>query len=155
MKHMSFKVILACFGCILVIGGLGYYGTHSFIPVNSNFVFGLPANYYFKTVKNTAGQYAFASQNVKGGKVLPGQGNVSPIITLNKGELVSFHLINEEKNEKALKSSHNLNIDEFNVHTNTLGYFETDTVTFVADTAGTFEYYCNLHPEMHGTIIVQ
>jgi plastocyanin len=44
--------------------------------------------------------------------------------------------------------------DEFNVHTRDLGYFETQTVTFLADKKGTFEYYCTIHPEMKGIIKV-
>ena len=52
-------------------------------------------------------------------------------------------------------SKHNINIDEFNVHSRDLGYFESQTITFVADKAGTFKYYCSIHPEMKGEIIVE
>jgi plastocyanin len=51
-------------------------------------------------------------------------------------------------------SKHNFNIDQFNVHTKDLGYFQTQTVTFVADKEGTFQYYCTIHPEMKGNIVV-
>ena len=155
VRRVNVKLIAICAGIAVILGVVGYYGVSALSPVNAQGFYGFPVNYFFKTVRNTDGTYAFASQNVKGGKVLPGQGHVSPTILLNKGELASFHLINEEKNEKDVKSFHNLNIDEFNVHTKTLGYFETDTVTFLADQTGTFEYYCSLHPEMKGEIIVR
>jgi plastocyanin len=65
---------------------------------------------------------------------------------------VSVHLINEDDQAH---EKHNINIDEFGVHTKDLGYFEGETVTFVADKAGTFEYYCSIHPEMKGTMTVE
>jgi plastocyanin len=40
------------------------------------------------------------------------------------------------------------------VHTKDLGYFQTQTVTFIADKEGTFQYYCTIHPEMKGNIVV-
>lgn len=60
-----------------------------------------------------------------------------------------MHVINEDYETH---SKHNFNIDEFNVHTRDLGYFETQTISFLADKKGTFEYYCTIHPEMRGTI---
>ena len=79
----------------------------------------------------------------------------SPSLTVENGNLIQIHLINEEKNDASSKSSHNLNIDEFNVHTGNLGYFQTKSITFLADKIGTFNYYCSIHPEMRGTITVE
>lgn len=142
-------------GIILVFCAIGYYFINSLIPVNTqNIVFSMPTNYDFKTAKNNLGANVFALQN-KGGKTIPGSSNGPRPITLEKDSLVTFHFINEDKNTKDEKSMHNLNVDEFNVHTKTLSYFQTDTVTFQANKAGTFEYYCTIHPEMKGEIIVR
>jgi plastocyanin len=47
-----------------------------------------------------------------------------------------------------------LNVDAFNVHTKDLGYFQSQTITFIANKNGTFPYYCTIHPEMKGLIHV-
>ena len=49
---------------------------------------------------------------------------------------------------------HSLNIDQFNVHTKNLDYFESQSITFVADKLGRYTYYDSLHPEMTGIIVV-
>ncbi|NDF34381.1 MAG: hypothetical protein EB154_00685 [Nitrosopumilaceae archaeon] len=79
-----------------------------------------------------------------------GTTQVSPTIYLTKDQLASVHIMNNDKDFK-----HNFNIDEFNVHSKDLGYFEPQTITFVADKTGTFRYHCTLHPEMSGQVIVQ
>jgi plastocyanin len=91
-----------------------------------------------------------ASAKVKG---LRGSGGnvINPEYTFSKGGLETFHIINEDY---ATKANHNFNLDEFNVHTKTLGPSESQTITFLADKAGTFEYYCTIHPGMNGTITV-
>jgi len=63
-------------------------------------------------------------------------------------------LINEDKNQPNNPSKHNLNIDEFNVHTKDLGYFQSESITFLADQTGTFDYYCSIHPDMKGVITI-
>lgn len=54
---------------------------------------------------------------------------------------------------------HDLVIDAFNVKTKRLNAGENDTITFVADKKGTFEYYCSVgkHRQMgmKGTLIVE
>ena len=52
--------------------------------------------------------------------MVPSIAGNSPSLTVKNGNLVQIHLINEEKNESSMKSKHNLNIDEFNVHTGDL-----------------------------------
>jgi plastocyanin len=81
-----------------------------------------------------------------------GAGFNSPTIFLKYGALDSIHLINEDADTRSL---HNLNIDTFNVHTKSLGYFESQSLTFIANKIGTFVYYCNIHPEMRGIIKVE
>ncbi len=139
---------------ILGVGVLmGFFVLHSFMPVNSDtFVFASPTNISLKAIKSLQGNYHY--QVTKGGKKLPNAEGVSPSINISKNNLVQIHLINEEINQLNNISKHNLNIDEFNVHTKELGYFQTDSVTFLADKTGTFEYYCSLHPDMRGIITV-
>jgi len=143
-------------GASLVIGILGYTTINSMIPVNSNFpVFSAPTNIYLKAIKSPDRGYVFASQSVKGGKGVPLTGTRSPTFVANKGNLVSLHLISEDLNTKDEPSLHNINIDEFNVHSKNLHYFESQTITFLADKQGEFHYYCTIHPEMGGTLEVQ
>lgn len=126
----------------------GYYIINSMIPVNATSpVFGAPTNFYLKSIPTQHGP-TFVSSSTKGGKksFTPTQ---KPLVSVSRGELVSFHVINED-NQK-----HNLNIDEFNVHTKDLGYFESKSITFIADKIGEFTFHCTLHPEMNGTFIVK
>ncbi|MCC6643644.1 cupredoxin domain-containing protein [Candidatus Peregrinibacteria bacterium] len=54
---------------------------------------------------------------------------------------------------------HNLNIDEFNAKTKTIKTGESETIEFVADQVGSFEYYCSIgsHRQMgqKGALIVE
>ncbi|HEX6976777.1 MAG TPA: cupredoxin domain-containing protein [Patescibacteria group bacterium] len=54
---------------------------------------------------------------------------------------------------------HDFVIDEFNVRTKTIPDGESDTIEFVADKAGSFEYYCSVSNHrrlgMKGTLIVE
>ncbi|MFQ5781851.1 MAG: cupredoxin domain-containing protein [Nitrosopumilus sp.] len=138
-------------GVIILIGVVAL---NAFSPVNSNsLVFAPTTNIFLKAVKSPQG-YHYSSQSTKGGKAVPTTAGTSPSIKVSKGNLVQIHLINEEKNEQGLPSNHNLNIDEFNVHMQDLGYFQTASITFLADKTGTFDYYCSIHKDMKGTITV-
>jgi len=144
---------------LVTVGGvailIGFLVLNSFIPVNyDGFIFESPTNILLKAVKSPEG-YHFSTQSSRGGKMIPSTVGNSPSLTVKNGNLIQIHLINEEKNESSSKSIHNLNIDEFNVHTGDLGYFQTKSITFLADKIGTFDYYCSIHPEMRGTITVQ
>ena len=132
------------------IGGGAYFWT-SAIPVNGNTpVFAAPSNIYIKAIHTDQG-YAYDEQSTRTGKrSLTGE-NIDPSIHIPKDTLVSLHVINEDKDTL---SQQDLNIDEFNVHTRHLNYFEAQTINFVADKTGTFSYYSNLHPEMKGSITV-
>lgn len=153
LSKISRKNIISI-SVILGVGVLiGFFVLHSFTPVNSDtFIFASPTNISLKAVKSSQGNYHY--QATKGGKKLPDAEGASPSIIISKNNLVQIHLINEEINQPDNISKHNLNIDEFNVHTKELGYFQTDSVTFLADKTGTFDYYCSLHPDMKGTITV-
>ena len=140
----------------IVIGVIvlaGVFTMNSFSPVNSDtLVFASSSNVFLKAVKSTSGNYHF--QYAKGGKAMGLAEGTSPPISVSQGNLIQLHLINEDKNQQNNQSRHNVNIDEFNVHTKDLGYFQTETITFLADKGGTFDYYCTINPDMKGTITV-
>lgn len=58
-------------------------------------------------------------------------------IRVKKGETVEITLT-------AGDATHNFNIDEFNVKSDTVKAGDSTVVEFVADKTGTFEYYCSV-----------
>lgn len=58
-------------------------------------------------------------------------------IKVKKGDTVKINFTNQG-------GTHDLVIDEFNVRTKLVQSGESDTVEFVADKAGTFEFYCSV-----------
>jgi nitrosocyanin len=73
-------------------------------------------------------------------------------ITVNKGDTVKVTFKNAE-------GMHDFVIDEFNVRTKVIRGGSEETVQFIADKTGSFEYYCSVgtHRQMgmKGTLIVQ
>ena len=73
------------------------------------------------------------------------------VMTVKKGDTVKIIFKNDE-------GFHDLVIDEFKVATKQIAAGAEETVEFVADKAGTFEYYCSVgkHREMGmvGTLMV-
>ena len=140
-----------------VISLIIYGGINSLKSSNGNFLLSPPRNLFMKATYLPNEGNVYTSQSTGTAKILnSGAGSSSrighnPTITLNQGNSLSLHLINEDSEKH---SKHNLNIDEFGIHTKDLGYFQTQTVTFTANKTGTFNYYCNIHPEMNGEIIV-
>ncbi len=59
------------------------------------------------------------------------------VINAKKGDTVTINFSNDG-------GMHNFTIDEFNAHTKTVKTGETDSVSFVVDKAGSFEYYCSV-----------
>lgn len=128
----------------VALATVGYFAALSSMPVNSTHpVFGAPANHYIKAISSKNGPI-FVTTSTKGAKK-----SIEPTITVRVGEIVSLHIINEDREK------HNLNLYEFNVHTNDIGYFGTQTITFVANKAGQFYFHCTLHPEMTGSITIE
>jgi len=147
-KKVNSKAIIVAAGIILVGTVAGYSWINSMIPVNAKTpVFGFAEN-IFITAKHTDQGFVFASQSNAKKSISPV--HASPMIQIPKGHLGTIHIINDDKTSK-----HNFNIDEFNVHSRDLGYFEPQAITFVADKTGTFHYHCTIHPEMTGEVIVQ
>lgn len=137
------------------VSALAYAGWYAMIPVNGTYpVLALPNNHGIKAVYGSSGyEYiSLSSGSVKGARTNGGGGVVNPTYVLSKGVLQSVHFINEDWQTR---SDHNLNVDAFNVHTKTLHYTESQSVNFLPDKTGTFEYYCTIHPEMKGEITVE
>jgi hypothetical protein len=130
----------------------GYFALGSMVPVNGTTpVFGTPTNLYIIATHTTTDGYIFQEQSTRQGKKSLTTGAIDVSIHVIKGELVSIHVINEDKETQ---SQQDLNIDEFNVHTKKLNYFQAQTINFIADKTGTFKYYSTIHPEMKGAIVV-
>lgn len=139
------------FGTIILIG---FVALQSFSPVNSEkLVFEPSTNIYLKAVNSPEG-YHYLLQSTRGSRSASNVLGSSPPLIVPQGNLVQIHLINEEKNLPENPSAHNLHINEFNVHSKDLGYFQTESILFLADKPGTFDYYCSIHPEMKGTITI-
>ena len=72
-------------------------------------------------------------------------------MTVKRGDTVSITL-------KNAGGTHDLKIDEFDEETERLSAGEEETITFVADRAGSFEYYCSVGNHramgMKGTLTV-
>ncbi len=134
-----------------------YGGINSLKSFNGNFLLSPARNFFMKATYLPNEGYAYTGQSTGTAKILnSGAGSNrfvhGPPITLNQGNTLSLHLINEDSETH---SKHNINIDEFDVHSKDLGYFQSQTVTFTANKTGTFDYYCSIHPEMTGKIIVK
>ncbi len=73
-------------------------------------------------------------------------------IRVKKGETVKINFVNDE-------GFHNFIVDGLNLRTETISQGNVDTVTFVPDKVGEFEFYCGVgnHRElgMKGTLIVE
>lgn len=138
-------VWLGAGAAILVV--LSYALLASMTPVNSAHpVVGISTNHYLK-VQYTKNGPIFVTVSTKGAKKSLEMVSI-PQINAKVGELVRIHLINEDRQK------HNLNLDEFNVHMRDLGFFEAQEIMFLADKPGKFIFYCSLHPEMTGTVII-
>jgi plastocyanin len=73
-------------------------------------------------------------------------------LTVNKGDTVRITFTNEQ-------GAHDWVIDEFNAQTKVLQAGQSETIEFVADKSGSFEYYCSVgtHRQMgmKGTLVVK
>jgi len=155
-KNVQKKIIIIGIS-LAVIGLIVYGGINSLKSLNGNFLLTPPRNYFMKATYLPTEGYAYTGQSTGTAKILNSVAGSNrfghgPTLTLNQGNTLALHLINEDSEKH---SKHNLNIDEFNVHTKDLGYFQSQTVTFTANKTGTFNYYCSIHPEMTGKIIVK
>lgn len=134
---------------------IGFFAYNAAIPANGTGpVLSPPLNHFLKASHSAKGGYFYVTTSSGGVKGIRNTSGaiVNPTYTMSHGGLQAVHFINEDYDTH---SKHNFNIDEFNVHTRDLGYFESQTVSFATDKTGTFEYYCTIHPEMRGEIIIE
>jgi plastocyanin len=155
---------------IALVSAIAYFGIKSMIPVNGNSpVFGAPKNNFVKASHQPQSGYLFVGQSSGAARKNLSPSTISKISSANtgnnsftdsptgatlyvsKGGLESIHFINEDYDTH---SKHNFNIDEFKVHSKDLGYFQSQIITFIVDKDGVFEYYCSIHPEMRGKVVV-
>ena len=144
---MIFIAIIAA-----AVAGGAYYILNNSTPANVNFpVFATPLNIYIVGTHDPTQGYLYEQESTRQAKKGVSGGVADASIHVPEGSLVSLHFINEDKDTG---SPMDLNIDNFNVHTNKLGYFQAQTINFLANKDGTFSYYSNIHPEMKGTITI-
>ncbi len=137
---------------VAAVGGGVYYFISNSTPVNSSVpFFGPPSNVYILGIHDPNQGYVYEKESTRQGKKTVSNGVIDSSIHLQKGSLVALHFINEDKDTG---TQMDLNIDAFNVHTKQLSYFQAQTITFIADKEGAYNYYSTLHPEMKGTITV-
>lgn len=127
---------------------VSYYTLNVMVSSNEKSSSGVPHDIYLIAKHDSQHNFVFVKEETKNESFDTLEAN--PEIIIKKDQLVSIHYINRDTDSK-----HDLNIDEFNIHTSDLWYFETETSTFVANEVGTFRYYCSLHPEMSGSLIVK
>lgn len=88
-----------------------------------------------------AGASSSATLDEKGARVVnmeAGSFYYKPnVINAKKGEKIKLVM-------KSMDMMHNFNIEELNVHSPLVKSGETNSVVFVADKAGTFEFYCSI-----------
>lgn len=137
----SFLGLVAIFGVTLLLGAGCNTTTNTQTSVEGNSM--LPTDESMQ--ENNKGEVVI---NVEGENF-----SFSPSeIKVKKGDTVTI-------NFKSVGGFHDLKIDELNVATKQLQDGENDSVTFVADKAGTFEFYCSVgqHRQMGmvGTLVVE
>lgn len=132
----------------MIVSMVGYFSFNPVIFPNGKSSMDTPQDIYLVAEHDSQHNFVFVKKEAT--SKTDNTVDVNPEIKIKKGQLVAIHYISKDTDSK-----HDLNVDEFNVHTQDLWYFETYTSTFLADKTGTFRYYCSLHPEMAGNIIVE
>lgn len=145
-QHKSPILKFIIIGVAVAIAGAIAYTTMS--GVSSPFTSSGGKNFSLKITETSQG-LAFVSAG-GGGKKVIATGHNSPTLEVNLGDTVTIHVVNEDTEDP-----HDFVIPEFNVYSKLIDYFETTSVTFVADKVGTFTYTSTTDPEMKGQIVVR
>ena len=150
MSKTLWIVIIA----IIVLGGVWYFTTPvSTTPVNPDDRIMQPVvEINTPPVTDTASTTGTTTVSVKEFNVTGKDYSFTPTtITVNVGDTVKINFNNVD-------GFHDFVIDEFDAKTKRINEGQNDIVTFVADKAGTFEYYCSVGQHraigMKGTLVV-
>lgn len=142
MKQTIIGVLIV----IAVVGGAYLYLRESFEPATA------PENspgenFLESPSQNPTGNSGNGAQNAPAGGVVPSVKEFvvegknflfsSAAITVNKGDTVKITF-------KNAGGTHDFVIDEFNVRTSRVADGASETIQFVADKVGNFEYYCSV-----------
>ena len=118
---------------VLVLGGFFLFQKRGVAPIDN---LNLDPTVQVDTTMPVPGSEVEETLVVKEFSVDAAPFSFTPLtMTVNKGDTVEITV-------KNVKGTHDLKIDEFNAATRTLNAGETQTISFVADKVGTFEYYC-------------
>ncbi len=154
------KIISIIVVLVLIVGGVFLYRHRSSNMDMSD----APSSETTSTTDNTSsdqtagtstiqGSITVTAPNVKSFTVTGSSFAFAPnTLTVNKGDTVKIHFVNSG-------GMHDFVIDEFNARTSRIQGGQSEDITFVADKAGTFEYYCSVgtHRQMgmRGTLTVK
>lgn len=150
---------------LLVVGGVIVYGMNKnkgAVTTGTEKLEKMSANSASDSMQKTPTEAAsspsgaMGEQMIVGGKMITISGSnyafAPKIITVSKGENITI-------NFKNTGGFHDFVIDEFDVKTEVIGNGKEAKVTFVADKAGTYQYYCSVGNHramgMVGTLIVK
>ncbi|MSR71723.1 MAG: hypothetical protein EXS50_03665 [Candidatus Taylorbacteria bacterium] len=133
---MKLKIILPVLIIVLILTTFNFYKKQAGTSEVKNTPTSTATPASEKSFEITATDYAFSPKT----------------ITVKKGDTVKITL-------KNTAGFHDFKIDEFNASTSRVNEGKNATVQFVADKAGTFQYYCSVGKHrsmgMWGIIIVQ
>lgn len=155
MKGMNKTIWIVI--AIIVIGGIWYFASKSDAPIELDGQIMPPVNTE-ASAEGTTTSGASIDVGVSLGTVkefiVTGQdfAFAPTTMTVDRGNTARITFRNTD-------GTHDFKIDEFGVATKKLGAGESETIEFVADKVGTFEYYCSVGQHramgMKGTLIVK
>ena len=124
------KKIIVLIVVILIVGFFWFKGKDTIAPT--------PTDVTIEGTLTTAPAPAAPTTTVKEFTVIGSNFTFTPnTITVNKGDTVKITF-------QAVSGFHDLTLDEFAVATKQLQAGESETIQFVADKTGSFEYYCSV-----------
>lgn len=150
MKALITVIILA----LLAWGGYALFHKNTVTPSGyTQTTNNATGSDYTPTTDTTASSTISVGASVKEFTVVGKNYSFSPAtMTVNKGDTVRINFQNSG-------GTHDWRLDEFNVKTSLLQSGQSQTIEFVADKTGSFEYYCSVgnHRQMgmKGTLTVK
>ena len=135
-------LVIVAIAALVVVGGL-YFANNSSntTGVTGGAIVDVPSDSNVRTFVVDSSHLRFYIDGVE-----------NPDIKVNEGDTVRIEFSSSE-------GMHDWVLDEFNARTNKVNPGETAVVEFVADKAGTYEYYCSVGQHrvngMFGKFIVQ